>query len=240
MPLFQRSRVPNLWNPQRKPRPPVATEGVDGGLWLFNDPNSADATGRNRSAVPVDLTPAIGPFGSPAWTFNGTSSHFNLRTGPGIDNMSAFTAWCWYRQTANEGTLFYKSDNNSSTGWWLHFSGAQPQARICFTSANVYHGGTSMPLNTWQHIAMAWNGSAADGSLLVYQNGVPASGTSGAGSGTRPTDVTVPLWVGRGGGGAAGYFTGDIDHFGCVRRVLGSTEIARLYREPFSFLVPGT
>lgn len=240
MPWIHPARTPDFWTFRRKPRGLVEATSDVSAFYLLNQPTMPDVTARTRPAVAVNLSPAQGMFGGPAWALNGTTSYLNFGTGPGIDNLGPMTWWCWAYTTAAAGNIAYKSDGNAGAGWWLTMATNQVHARMVHSSANVVSANAAFSSNVWHQVGVRWDGTINTSGLHVFVDGVVTGNATVVGSGTHGTDAAVDLWVGRPGGvsTSTAWWAGRIDHVACTRRLLSNAEIAHLYLNPFAFLAP--
>jgi hypothetical protein len=125
------------------------------------------------------------------WVFNNTNTNYTGRTAPiQIQNGTATT-------DVNDWSFGTDGNGNASFYYWNG-------------SAQAVIGSTTIPLNTWTHIAATYDGSSA---IKVYVNGVLDA--TGAKTGT-PVTSTKNLIIGAGNGA---YYNGFISNF---RRVVGS------------------
>jgi hypothetical protein len=126
------------------------------------------------------------------WVFNITNTNYTGRTAPiQIQNGSA---------TADINDWSFGTDGNGKASFY-YWIGSGPESVV---------GSTTIPLNTWTHIAATYDGSSA---IKVYVNGVLDA--TGAKTGT-PVTSTKNLIIGAGNGA---YYNGYISNF---RRVVGS------------------
>jgi hypothetical protein len=78
-----------------------------------------------------------------------------------------------------------------------------------------------LPMNTWQHLAVVYNGTTA----IVYINGQSVA----SGSGSLGTAIAAPLKIGN--AGSCQSFTGLIDEVAIFNRALSASEIRAIYRK---------
>ncbi|MDG0815770.1 LamG domain-containing protein [Bdellovibrio svalbardensis] len=190
-------------------------------------------------------------------TANGTSADYiSAGTPAALANLSAATWMMWIKVTAGSAIkLFYKSDNNSSNGYFLLIDSDR---KLKF--AKVHNGSNlqnfSSPLasayfsNSWHQIVVTWNGTSTgtgaklymDGKELVYDVADPRfdtssgngsyvqNGTSGFASDATSPFILLGSPASTTTNPAAGAFSGTMDEFAVWNRVLNSTEIEKLYR----------
>lgn len=141
------------------------------------------------------------------------------------------TAWIKPR-SAGTGTVGRIVDKqNNSVGWRLSMSGA---TQLHF-SANEFAGTAAsristaaVTLNTWQHVAATWDGSAKGANIHIYVNGVAADGTATDGAGPLENDSATPLAIGNRPSDLHPSFDGAIDEVRVYSGVLSAADIAAL------------
>ena len=97
-------------------------------------------------------------------------------------------------------------------------TGSRPSAHVFTTGDLGLLGPSALPLSTWSHLAMTWDGLT----VRVYVNGAQVS--SSALAGTAMTS-TSPLRIG-GNGVWPEWFSGVIDEVRVYNRALSAAEIA--------------
>jgi len=142
-----------------------------------------------------------------ALTFNSSIPNY-VQVGTSMNTVLAGTntitaeGWCYLTSYTFLPTIV----GNYGTGmqFLLRIDGNKPAFWVDNgTGFNVINGGTTVPLNTWTHLAGVWNGSQ----LKVYINGV-LDGTSGSVTGSFPAS-TNPVRIGANQLSEA--FTGKLD-----------------------------
>lgn len=172
--------------------------------------------------------------------FTGVAANYlSFGTPAAVNDLSTMTLMMWIKVPANtKGTLFYKSDGNSSQGWMFYID---TDYRLYFgvvrASANVQfkaHNTTAGIAGTWAQLVVTWNGVLASSGVHIYVNGVEwvqgGSGYSQDGSGNHDSDATQPLLFGKNAGGGGGSFNGALDEAAIWNRVLSPAEVAHLYK----------
>ena len=166
----------------------------------------ADVSGNGNNGTITSATwTASGKVGS-ALVFNGSSARVQIPDAASLDLTTAITIEAWVYPTANQAgwrTIVQKQADS----YLLHAS-SQGSMRPA-TSATLTTGesplisSSQIPVNTWTHLAMSYDGTALR--LFVNGNQVASSPRSGT---IVPT--SSPLWIG-GNTPYGEYFNGRID-----------------------------
>lgn len=131
--------------------------------------------------------------------------------------------------TGSGGRIVDKS--NGGAGWSLKMNGAsvvQFAASEFATTDATRNSGSVITLNTWQHVAVTWTGSATATNINLYINGVLSNGTATNGAGALRDDTASPLAIGNRPFDAGRGFDGQIDDARVYNRILTATEIQAL------------
>lgn len=118
--------------------------------------------------------------------------------------MASFTASAWINpRTGGEnsaGRIIDKSNATTPTNGWVFFINSSSQLRFTVdhaTDLNVISS-TTVPLSSWSHVTVTWDGSLTATNVHIYLNGKEVSyGTQTNGSGARVTDVAEQLKIGN-------------------------------------------
>jgi glucose/arabinose dehydrogenase len=162
-----------------------------------------------------------GKFGK-ALSFNGSGGLVSVADASSLDFTSAMTIEAWVRPTtrSNWDTVVMKGYGSTGRAYALYAgnNNGRPAATVRISSSErSTSGGSSLPLNTWSHLAMTYGG----GRLRVYVNGLQVSSTSVSGSIRTSSD---PLTIG--GSSVWGrWFAGQLDEVRIYNRALTQTEI---------------
>ena len=160
-----------------------------------------------------------GKYGN-ALVFNGTSSRVTINDAPSLHLTSAMTLEAWVNPSAIPnawGDVLYKGND----AYYLEAtsdSSRVPGAGATVASADSTILGTAaLPVNTWTHLALAYDGTA----LRLYVNGVQVSTQAVSGNlltSTNPLQIGSDSLYGQ-------YFTGMIDEVRVYNIALNQTQI---------------
>jgi len=182
--------------------------------------------------------------GNGSMNFDGANDELDAGSRTSLDNMNVggvtISAWI-YPETEgelNSGSIVSKLggdadfpdpgynfhidvDGTNTLEWVVGFS----DSHIELVASN-----SVLTLNTWQHVALTWDGSITATNSHIYVDGVEVSyqeTTNGAGS--YASDAAVVLTVGNVPDGSR-TFDGNMDEVVVFNRVLTSQEIYALYK----------
>ena len=198
----------------------VAAYAFDEGAGTTAADNSG--TGNNGTLINGATWSTTAKFGAAA-SFDGSNDRIDVPDSSSLDLTAGMTLEAWVRPTANgsyrtvllkevTGELAYAlyaadSDHGGRSSGWNRIG-------------NISHfadGTSALPLNTYSHIAVTYNGS----SLVFYVNGVATRSTAVTGN---IQTSTMPLRIG--GNTIWGeYFQGQIDELRVYNRALSQNEI---------------
>jgi hypothetical protein len=178
--------------------------------------------GNNGSLVNGAAWSTTAKFGAAA-SFDGSNDRIDVADSSSLDLTSGMTLEAWVRPTANSSyrTVLLKEVSGELT-YSLYAAdsdhGGRPSGWNRIANVSRFADGTAtLPLNTYSHIAVTYNGS----SLVFYVNGVATRST--AMTGNMQTS-TMPLRIG--GNTVWGeYFQGQIDEVRIYNRALSQSEI---------------
>ncbi len=163
--------------------------------------------------------------------FDGHDDYINILNHSDFQVTRALTITAWVRPESfgsgsNVNVVLRKGEGNPNN--W-QFAVKDGKATLFLDTYDDYGvmGNTTLPLNTWSHIAGTWDGST----VRIYLNGQPDNGNGVSHTATLGTD-TRPLFIG-GRSGAAGYdrFDGKIDDVRFYNYAVSAAELRVLYRE---------
>jgi chitodextrinase len=205
------------------------------GAWSFDRPGATvpDASGNGNTATVVgaDWT-SNGRFGG-GLNFNGTSDYVTVPDSPSLDLLTGMTVEAWVRPTQvdqlwhsvlmkeQSGMLAYSLYGSTGSG--------APSGEI-YTGADAEaRGASSLPANTWTHLAATYDGT----NLRLFVNGVRVATTAATGS------LVVSNGVLRIGGNSiwGEWFSGSIDEVRVYNRALTAAQLQADMGDPISGLV---
>jgi hypothetical protein len=190
----------------------ATTPGAAAGLvaaYSFNEGAGAtvgDASGTGNAGTVSGTTWATtGKFGR-ALAFNGTTSSVTVPDAASIDLTSAVTLEAWVNPSTVTRALrevIFKGSDNYYLEATTNRNPAVPAGGGTIGGSNIrLLGATSLPVNTWTHLAFTYNGAM----MRLYVNGVQVSTRARTGAVLTSTN---PLRIGRAESGR--YFAGLID-----------------------------
>ena len=189
----------------------VAAYGLDEGAGT----TATDRTTNHNGSIAGGATWTAGRYGS-ALSFNGTSSMVTINDSPSLDMANGLTLEAWIRPASTGGwrDVVYRGDDN----YFLATNTTDVYGALTVSSLGMVSADFVLPLNTWTHVAMSYDGS----NIKAYVNGVLAGIAPQTGN-IAPS--TSPLTLG--GDPLHGqYFHGLIDEVRVYNRALTEAEIA--------------
>ena len=208
------------------------------GLWLFNEAvgNTVfDLSGNgNTGTIIADTHFVPGKFGH-ALDFDGTGDYVDCGNIPLLVGQNQITISVWihgsFSGNENDGIVSQVDDWEDGIGIFAGASGNLVIGRIENSNTKCDVTGEITP-NVWNHLVLTYNGT--DG--YFYVNSVQ---TGTASETVSIPDLTSNMLIGYMTAGED-YYTGLIDNVLIYKRALSASEIALLYREPFSMFERGT
>ena len=185
---------------------------------------TADASGNgNRGTLingPAWMTP--GRYGH-GLQFDGTDDKVQVAPNASMDLTTALTIESWVYPTASNMSWKIVQRNGSSGALAYAFSltnGTRRPTLWLTTSTSAYAlvSDVSVPLNTWTHLAVTWDGAT----VRFYMNGIQFHVRTATGTLIAATS-SQPLVIGYNPGEA---FTGQIDEVRIYNRALAPGEVA--------------
>jgi hypothetical protein len=198
----------------------------------------ADTSGQNHPLTALDMAGNGSMFYGAGAVGSGISCDGDDRLSSNaavFNNMPAVTASLWIRpvtaSVTNDRIIIYKQTAGGQEGWRLGMSTGHLQFMATFGApGSMMEAGTaaSIPLNTWTHVAVVWDGTATAANVRLYLNGVRAApGYLWNGTGPRMDDSTTPLVFG--GANENLPLIGDLDELAIFDRQLGDSEVKALF-----------
>lgn len=193
--------------------------------------NARDESGNGNNAVTITATPATDRTGTQnsAYAFDG-SQFIAVPSSASLQiTGSALTLTAWVHPTAyssGKSDIVRKLEHAPSIGGYAF--GIQPDGLMHFQA--VYSSGMQgltasagpVPLNTWSHVAVTYNGSR----VRYYLNGVQVSEIARSG---QLVGSSAPLAIGKITPSFPGeFFYGRIDEVRIYNRVLSAAEVEGL------------
>jgi hypothetical protein len=210
------------------------------GLWQLNETSGTNAddtgSGSNDGTV-TGATWAAGHINN-GLSFDGTDDVTDILTETSIANLPSgdFSVAFWMNWNRNTSESFdtvlgkYGHNGTTNAGWLLYLN--QSTQRLNFfaimdgTSVWYESATSSVPANSWVHIACVYTASTK--TARMYVGGVEASyATQQAGAGNPPTDAGIRTQLGR-AYWSADYYRGLLDDVRFYNSALTSTEVATL------------
>jgi len=195
----------------------VAAYGFNEGLgtWL----NDASGNG-NDGAIAGATWTASGKFGG-ALSFDGINDWVTITDSDSLDLTNGMTLEAWVKPTSSaawRSVILKETTGGLAYSAYSHNDRNRPAGYVHIGGSDVSAAGTaSLPLNSWSHLAVTYNGSV----LRIYVNGAQKASRSVGGALTASAG---PLRLG--GNSVWGeYFAGLIDEIRIYNRALSATEI---------------
>lgn len=228
--------------------PPLASGGltnVTGSIsnwWRFDDNGGTTATNAVvANAANTGTLNFTGGGANPTWVsgkigqalqFDGIGSEVDLAINNANGSVPC-TLSAWLYRTASGGTIIYDSDSDGSAGWFFYVSSGKIVFQVPGAASDMVVSITdSSSSSTWYHVCVTWDGNnLSTAGTHIYINGTEGSYvTQTAGSGSHGPYAAGLRFVGKGGTGASGFWTGKIDDVRVYGRALSSGEVNVLYQ----------
>ena len=205
-----------LANTVQQPTGLVAAYGFEEGTGT----TVADASGSgNNGTVSGALWSSSGRYGN-ALAFDGVNDIVTVPDANSLDLTTGLTLEAWVYPTALSGwrtVLLKEVSSELAYALYAHDDVPRPAGYVRVGSSQSVAGSTALPLNTWTHLALTYDGTT----LRLYQGGTQIG--SRAVTGTIATS-SLPLRIG--GNAIWGeYFAGRIDEVTVYNRALSASEI---------------
>jgi hypothetical protein len=172
-----------------------------------NTQSIVDLTGTNTITATGLTYASDGTF-----SFNGSSNYIDVASNLGV--VPAYTISFWARRDAENrmpigwrgGPTFYWYGDNS---WYYTHGGVAGEY--------YYAKPTSIPLGTWGHYCVVYNGA----NVSIYRQGVFQGSQNTTGTADWTNGMRIGFWV----GGAGYYWQGKIDAASMYNRALTAAEV---------------
>jgi hypothetical protein len=201
--------------------------------WYGFNNNSSDLSGNNNNGANNNVTFVDDRNGNPnsAGSFNGINTWFEVAT-PSFTfaHTDSFTYSVWVNKDVQPAAGVFLMVGSNAAGNFISILQGPNNTQFGTNKQQSAWIWTTCPhtLNVWEHYVATYNA----GIMRLYKNGVFESTTTF--THTNVTSANLPLYIGRGVGGA--YFKGSIDDVGIWGRVLNDTEINDLYNSTVTSL----
>jgi hypothetical protein len=213
--------IPVTFTVTNTPPPPTGLVAA----WGFDESSGTsalDSSGLGNGGTLSGPTRTVGRFGG-GLQFDGLNDWVTVGDANSLDLTNAMTLEAWVRPSAL-GTVWRTVVLKEQTGHLAYAlyagtdTGSRPSGHVYTSGDRALLGPSALPLNTWSHLAMTWDGLL----IRMYVNGAQVS--SSALTGTARTS-TSPLRI---GGNAVWpeWFNGLIDEVRVYNRALTAAEVA--------------
>ncbi len=191
----------------------------------FTNGLATDSSGNNLNGVvngPVQTTGKAGD----GLIFDGINDYVALANPAQLQNLGPVTITAWINPRAMGGVIIGKRDGTCAGYWSLMLLTGGPN--YLNARAHTMPSTLGVPLNSWSHVAITWDGTTNSGSEKIYVNGVDKSGTETLGKAPGTTDTACKMIIGA-RTPSAEFYNGSIDEIHIYNRVLGASEIIQDY-----------
>jgi hypothetical protein len=203
---------------------PPALPGLVG-AWGFEEPSGStalDSSGAGNNGSLSGPARTTGRYGG-GLSFDGVNDWVVVADAPSLDLTTGMTLEAWVRPAALGSTwrtvVIKEQPNHLAYALYAGtHTGSRPSGHVFTSDDRQLLGPSALPLNTWSHLAMTWDGLT----IRMYVNGTQVS--SGALTGTARTSNS-PLRI----GGTIvwpEWFNGVIDDVRVYNRALSAAEVA--------------
>ncbi len=203
--------------------PPVPSSLV--GAWSFDETTGAtavDASGHGNVGTLTGATrSAAGRYGR-ALSFDGIDDWVTVADAPSLDLTTGMTLEAWVRPAVHGGdwrtVLLKEQPGQLAWGMYSNEGGGRPSGHAYVGGDRGLAGTSTLPLNTWSHLAVTYDGAA----LRLFVNGAQVAVAPLSG----PMVVSAsPLRIG-GNAVWSEWFSGLIDEVRVHDRALTAAQIA--------------
>lgn len=207
-----------------------------GGYWKMDESQGNiiyDYSGANATGSAVNAIATTSCKVGDCRVFNGTNAYITLPTSTLKLQYASMTISAWiYLTSYATGTLGPTVISNTDTdGFALHINDGYPTVDLKLSGGTVSQaiGSSRVPLSTWAHVAMTYDGS----SVRTYVNGALQGTAAGSGYVKNTANTNTCLFIGAEPSGCTAqgaefYFPGRLDDVRVYSRALSSSEITRI------------
>jgi len=212
--------------------------------WYRGENNALDSVGGNHGALSNGVAFTAGTVGR-AFTLDGVDDVIVIPHSPSLNPTQALSIEAWVFPTADSGgadvvAMIVSKENATTTAYELGRRNSSacgsgtdiPNGHLAFYLEGVtglpndcsawVDGNAFLPLNTWSHIALTFDGS----SVKVYKNGALTRQLAVAGA--LPVS-DGPVRIGGRDNPSFAHWTGSIDEVSIYGRALSSNEIQAIF-----------
>jgi hypothetical protein len=189
--------------------------------WWPGDGNPNDIIGGHNGTISGGVTFVPGMVAH-AFDFNGTNGSVNLNPNLLPTGSAPRTVDFWFnaRSAAPDHEMFFHGDAGLHNAWGVDVNGLSPYNTVLiqvFTWSDDMFFDSGVPLDTWMHIAVTYDGNVT---VKSYINGVLKSTKT-----LSSPLTTATTYAAIGHRPLSGYFNGLIDEVEVFDRPLSQTEI---------------
>jgi len=149
----------------------------------------------------------------------------------GFERNQPFTVAAWLRLKPQGGSPFGRMEAGGPVrGWDVEFHGTKPSFHLINTwpENSIYvEGLRDLPVDTWLHLVVTYDGSSKAAGVKMYVNGQPEPTGVNIDQLSGTIQTKAPFSIGR-RGNAGPPFTGRVDDFRLYGRALTAPEISPL------------
>ena len=191
-----------------------------------------------------EATPNVAGKINTAYEFDGLLDSISMGDVLGFERTDSFSYSFWmYLDESSIPLSFFmmlidKSKASTSfQGIELYLSQSTGKLTLGLISDNAttnkleVESDTAVDLQTWQNIAVTYDGSSNASGVKMYYNGVAVATSTITDALTSTIINTEPFGIGAALARSALYFKGTIDELAIFNRALSSTEISNLYND---------
>ncbi|MFA6250235.1 MAG: DUF2341 domain-containing protein [Candidatus Shapirobacteria bacterium] len=213
------------------------------GYWNFDNGSgttAADLSGNNNTGTLGSGSSAPGWYSGKygiGISFPGTQTYIDSGSATSLNPTSQITLSAWISfstqpdATGNPNAIDKWDWPNNKRSWFLGTEGGKIAASISrdgsFVNRLGYTDPTTITLNTWQHLAMTYDGQ----NMVIYKNGQKLNTQSYNQPYTIYSNNLTSVLLGRSRGveGSIRFFNGLVDEVRIYNRALSTNEVAQLY-----------